>query len=473
MSPAGKTLSILGAALIVGVAGLALGLVPSTPVATPEPPPPVTPPPVPPPPPGSDTLTVTTSLSHPAVLHGSAGETYLHVEVAAKEAPGEVRMPMNLALVIDRSGSMHGEKLRSAKAAARHVVDQLGPEDRLALVGYGSDVDVLVPSTPATEPGKARLRAAIRGLWDAGGTNLSGGLGAGAAQVERGRDGRATVDRVILISDGQANEGITARGALGSFARGIASRGISVSSIGVGTDFNEDVMQDLAELAAGRYHYLRNAAQLAGIFEQELKLTASTVARAPQLAITLPAGVQLAEVYGYKSERRGDQVVIELPDFPGGTRRKIVARLTVATDTLGARPVADARVSFTDLLRDRAFATVAAPTLLAEVTSAPEVVAQREDKRAFEEAVRVNSASALRKAAEYFNDGKKDEAQRTIAAAAAEQRAQSARLGSARLARETDELDRRLHDFSALDVEGEDGRDAVKAAKSLSNELSW
>lgn len=482
MSSSAKTTLLFAVALLVGAAGLALGLVPSPVASLPAPPSlPLTrladPPVIPQPPParGSDTLSLHAALSHPALLQGGSGETFLTIELAAKESAERARQPMNLALVLDRSGSMHGAKLKHAKQAARHVLSLLGPQDTLAVVAYGSDVELLAASNAVDARHRRLVEQAIDGLWDAGGTNLSGGLQAGVSAVERARAvGFQGVERVILVSDGQANEGVVGVGPLGALAARIGAGGVAISTIGVGVDFEEDAMQAIAERAAGRYHYLREASAMATIFEQEIAATAATVARAPTLRVELPSGVRVEELFGYPSRREGDALLVDLPDFPGGAKRKVVAKLHVDAGSLGARPVSSPSVSFADLRQDdRPYVTVTAPVVVAEVTDRREVVTARLDKGAAEQAVRAESGAALRTAAVLFGAGKRDEATRALGEAKERAKVANLAIGSTQVTKDNDELDRQIRNFSDLSVEGDSGRDAVKGAKSFANELSW
>ena len=126
-------------------------------------------------------LTMTSRLSHPYITPGTS-DLFVTVDITGVEVPGSRRTPVNLAVVIDRSGSMSGYKLQQAKQAARHLVGLLGPQDRLAIVHYGSDVKSQ-PSLPATPANRERMLQYIEGIWDEGGTNIGAGLHAGRSHV--------------------------------------------------------------------------------------------------------------------------------------------------------------------------------------------------------------------------------------------------------------------------------------------------
>ena len=222
-----------------------------------------------------------------------ASEAFVTVDVEGAQLPGQPRSPVNLALVIDRSGSMNGPKLAHAKEAARHLVKQLGRGDRLSIVHYGSDVSAL-SSMPADPDGQARMLAYVDGIWDEGGTNISAGLEEARRQLlPFAREYR--VSRVILLSDGQPTEGLVHDEALTALARQLRADGLSMSAIGVGEAFNEDLMQGFAEYGAGAYGYLREGAQLASLFERDLKQAATTVAQHVSLEFTVARGRRARE----------------------------------------------------------------------------------------------------------------------------------------------------------------------------------
>ncbi|WP_257458695.1 vWA domain-containing protein [Archangium lipolyticum] len=365
--------------------------------------------PVPPPRPAAasnGSLMMTSRLSHPYITPGSS-DLFVTVDITGVEVPGARRTPVNLAVVIDRSGSMSGYKLQQAKQAARHLVGLLGPEDRLAIVHYGSDVKSL-PSLPATPANQERMLQFVEGIWDDGGTNIGAGLHTGRSHVAASR-GDYTVNRIILLSDGQPTEGITDDAGLTEVVKGIRAEGITVSAIGVGTDFNEDLMQGFAEYGAGAYGFLEDAGQLATLFQRDLRQAATSVARGVELSFELPAGVRLGEVLGYRAHQTGRTVRVPLPDFSSGQVERVVARLTVE----GTRPgsavdVAGLKLAYKDLLKDTGVESAA--SLSAMVTERHEEVLARQDKDATVYATRALSAKNLKLAAEALRDGRREEA---------------------------------------------------------------
>jgi Ca-activated chloride channel family protein len=353
---------------------------------------------------------MTSRLSHPYITPGSS-DVFVTVDVTGAEVPGARRSPVNLAVVIDRSGSMSGYKLTQAKQAARQLVGMLSDEDRLAIVHYGSDVKAL-PGMQATYGNRARMRQYIENIWDEGGTNISAGLTTGQHQVNAARS-EYKVNRIILISDGQPTEGVTDEASLKQTVRNIRAQGVSVSSIGVGTDFNEDLMQAFAEYGAGAYGFLEDAGKLASIFQKDLQQASTQVALNVELSFDLPNGVTLGEVLGYRAHQAGRTVRVPMPDFSAGQTERVVARVKVTGSAVGqAVDVTGLKLTYTDLLKDGTVESKA--SLSAMVTDRREEVLAKQDKDATVYAARARSAANLQKAAEALKVGRRDEAQQLI-----------------------------------------------------------
>ncbi|MFP2931067.1 vWA domain-containing protein [Pyxidicoccus sp. 3LG] len=460
-----RTVLFLSLAGGLALTALVLGLphlgTPHKPL-TPDTPPVVVVQPPPPPmvtaTPGS--ITLTSRLSHPYIPAGTS-EVFATVDLAGAEVPGAKRSPVNLALVIDRSGSMSGYKLAQAKQAARHLVTLLREEDRLAIVHYGSDVKSL-PSLPATPGNRERMLQYIDGIWDEGGTNISAGLAAGRYQLGTAQGGYS-VNRLILMSDGQPTEGVTDDEGLTRQAQELRAAGITLSAIGVGTDFNEDLMQAFAEYGAGAYGFLEDAGQLATLFQKDLQQAATSVARDVTLTFTLPPGTSLGEVLGYRASQSGNTVRVALPDFSAGQLERVVVRLNVTDHTVGRTVrVTDLRLAYTDLIRNVGVENAAA--LTAVVTDRNEEVLARQDKEATVYAARARGAVNMQKAAEALREGRKDEAKLYLRQNQALFHEASAVSGAAAVAADMAEQQATLDEYDS--AEGEEAtRSAVKKSK--------
>ncbi len=291
----------------------------------------------------SGALRVSTQLERRYLREAGGGEAYLQIDVAADpaEAGAARRVPVNAVLIIDRSGSMEGEKVARARDAARALIAALNGEDRLAIVDFASDAHVLVPSTAATDEAKARALAAVARLGATTGTNLSGALDLAAPELARGR-APFRMDKVFLASDGQANEGVSDRAGL----LRVAQRDFgpaTVSTFGVGEDYDEDLMTALASQAGGRTRFIRNSDELRPAFSAELSRASSVVARGVRLDVRGLSGARVLSVLGYAA----DGGWIRLPDFAAGEERRVMVKLSLPAGH-GVADLAHVELAFAD-----------------------------------------------------------------------------------------------------------------------------
>ncbi len=270
------------------------------------------------------------------------GEQHIAVTITMPNAAHNVRPPLSVAIVIDRSGSMEGEPLANAKAAAARLVEELGETDAFTVVTYSSSDETVMAMSRATPENKAAARAAIEGIWDDGNTCISCGIERGASELAL-TPVRGGVRRLVLISDGQANTGLYDRNELASLAVETAARGISISAVGVGLDFDEVTMMRLADVGHGNYYFVEDTAKLADMFTRELGSIGRTVAADARLVVDPGTAVHIEEAYGYQMMRQGSQIVVPLSDLRAGETRKVVLRTTLDQTTvhaLGRRHVA-------------------------------------------------------------------------------------------------------------------------------------
>ncbi|XXF78364.1 VWA domain-containing protein [Myxococcaceae bacterium GXIMD 01537] len=354
--------------------------------------------------PGEGALTFEGKLSGAYVLRGPS-EAFAHLEVRARPSATPGRVPVNLALVVDRSGSMRGRKLEDARRAAHALVERLTAEDRLAIVHYGSDVTVF-PSTPATDEARARMRGFIDAIQDAGATNISGGLNAAADELRPHR-WQFKVSRVLLLSDGQPTMGVVDERELLARAGALRAAGMTVSGLGVGADFNEQLMQGFAEQGGGFYGFLADSRHLSEVLTRELEQAAGTVARDVALTLELPPSVKDVEVLGLPATREGNTVRIPLYDLAGGQSARVVVRLTLETGEASA-PVEllAATLSYVDVTRDGA--AQARLALAARVTEDAALVRENLDRDVRVNATRALGAQQLRAASEEMKRGNRD-----------------------------------------------------------------
>lgn len=254
-------------------------------------------------------------LSHGMLMPGRPGSIWALVRLVAgkAETPGkDQRLPMNLALVLDRSGSMHGEPLEHVKNSVSFVVDQVASCDFLSIVTFDHNVDVLCPSQTVTN--KDGLKQVIKSVSSGGSTNLSGGFLRGYKEVlKESKPGQ--VNRILLLTDGQANVGIIDPPLLAAKAKSMAEKGVSVSTIGVGASFNEDLLMILAEAGQGHYYYVSNPDEIPKVFAEELEGLLSVVAQAISISMEGLSGCRVAGVLGYEPVFTTTGASIDLPDM--------------------------------------------------------------------------------------------------------------------------------------------------------------
>ena len=166
------------------------------------------------------------------------------------------RTPLNLAVVLDKSGSMTGAKLEKTKQAAMQLVDRLAPNDIFSLVIFSDTAQVLLPAQKVED--KDALKEKIQSIEANGSTALYAGVKMGADQIQEYFSSKR-INRVILLSDGLANVGPSSPRQLRLLGSDLAERGISVTTIGVGDDYNEDLMAGLAEASDANYYYVQDA----------------------------------------------------------------------------------------------------------------------------------------------------------------------------------------------------------------------
>lgn len=248
------------------------------------------------------------------------GLTGFHLE------PENGRSPINVAIVLDRSGSMQGEKIEKAREAAISALDLLKPTDIVSVIAYDSDVSVLVPATRLTD--KEQVAGTIRGIRANGNTALFGGVSKGAAEVRKFLDDKH-VNRIILLSDGLANVGPSSPGELGALGVSLKKENISVSTLGLGLGYNEDLMVALAGNSGGNHQFIENASELAGIFRREFDEALSVVAQEIDVNITIPEGIRPVRVLGNAADINGQTVVTRLAQVYSDQQKHVVIEVEI------------------------------------------------------------------------------------------------------------------------------------------------
>jgi Ca-activated chloride channel family protein len=278
----------------------------------------------------SGVVSLSTGLDNDFYYADSSGRTgYIYLETKLGKFLNEnaAKVPLNISIVIDHSGSMAGEKMEQAKRAAREIISKLTPDDFVNIVIYDSQVDLLLPSTRVTS--KPSILAKIDKITSGSATNLWGGTERGYEELRLNYK-KNFINRVLLISDGLANVGVTSNYEIRKKVEHYKNQeGITLSSFGVGLDYNELLMTDMAEAGSGNYYFIDDPAKMAGLFEKELNGMLNVAAQNAELKLQFPAGVSLEKVFAFRYEQAGDELVFKFRDLFSEDTKGILVRFSI------------------------------------------------------------------------------------------------------------------------------------------------
>jgi Ca-activated chloride channel homolog len=348
------------------------------------------------------------------LVAATGGEATLLVRVIAG-ADGQTEdsraAPLDVAFVLDRSGSMRGGKLEFAKEGVDLAVARLRDADRAALVVYDDQVDTVQALQPATPRLKASLRLALHGIDPGGSTFLSGGWVAGCHQIAEalpvaGADDRATrIRRVILLTDGLANTGILDPGELARHAGALRRRGIATTTLGVGQDFNEGLLSAVAEAGGGNFQYVADPQGLRAFFAHELQELFNVAATDFIVTLVTPPGLHAELVSAFPVETRGSAVDVAIGDLPAGDEIDLVLTLRVQHGVAGDLLLVAVTACWTDPRADMRLEIDASPAPLRRAEPS-EVGAATPDDLVVERAARQRAAAERRVALDLDRAGR-------------------------------------------------------------------
>lgn len=290
-------------------------------------------------------------LSQAKLLAGQANEAFLFVDVRSEldpqlDALGGAASPINLAIVIDRSGSMVGQRERNAFDAAEGMIRHLREGDTVSVIAYADEAEILIPVTTLDALSRERiindLRLATTEL-PTGHTCISCGIELGKRTLERRRAG---ISRMLLLSDGEANRGTRDEQGIRVLARQARNEGVTISSIGVDVDYNEKLMSAIARESNGRHYFSETGSNLGEIFEDELQSLIRTVATEGKLVVELAPGVRLAEVFDRSYQQVDRRVIVPLGSFAAGEEKTLLMRLDVPSGPVGERAIANVTLTY-------------------------------------------------------------------------------------------------------------------------------
>jgi Ca-activated chloride channel family protein len=270
------------------------------------------------------------------------------IEMTAPTAPGpsRPRPQSTLEVVLDRSGSMSGNRLDGAKAALTSLIDRLDPEDNFGLVTFDSHVDVVVQAGPLTD--KPAVKRAISDVQARGNTDLSSGYLRGLQEAERVAGAAGAT--VLLVSDGHANAGVTDPDTLGGIATKAHAKNITTSTLGYGLGYDERIMSAIARGGSGNEHFAEEPDTAGALIAGEVEGLLSQTAQAASLAIRVSPQVRAVKVINDLPTSGGDVLVAELGSFYSGETRKLVLVFEIpAIATLGLAQVATCEFTWVEL----------------------------------------------------------------------------------------------------------------------------
>lgn len=356
-------------------------------------------------------VTVGVDMSHPVIPANQTTTAYVEISLTGATMPRTLeRPPVNLAIVLDKSGSMSGAKIQEARNAAIAAVNMLAPDDIVSIVTYDSTVSVIVPATKASD--RAAIIGAIQQIQPGGSTALFGGVSKGAHEVRKFFQANR-VNRIILLSDGLANQGPSSPAELGALGRSLGSEGITVSTIGLGLDYNEDLMTQLALNSDGNHMFAENATDVARAFQRELGDALSVVAQDIEIEFVCGTGVRPVRVLGRDAEISGNRMRMSMNQLYAEQKKFIVLEVEVpATESSVNRAIGRARVNFTDMQTQDETAQIIDKSVLASANLMDVDKSQNSDIMA--SVVYMQALENNRRALALRDAGEKEEAKKVL-----------------------------------------------------------
>ena len=296
-----------------------------------------------------------------------------HLAISVQATSSGSRPPLNLCLILDQSGSMGGTPIKTVRAAAKKIVDSLSPQDRISVISFDHEAQLVVSNQLATHPDT--IKQAIDSIRAGGGTAIDEGLKLGIEAVAHGKSG--TVSQIFLLTDGENEHGSNSRCiTLAEFA---VSHGFTVSTLGFGDHWNQDILEQLADAGGGSLAYIENPDTAIQEFSRLFNRAQSISLTNAYLVLTLQPQVRLAELKPIAQvlpetieldvRREGEQAIIRLGDLMNDIPRVVLANLYIAQLPVGTHAIAYAEIQYDDpalgssLSSDRAIIDVVSQTV--------------------------------------------------------------------------------------------------------------
>ena len=262
------------------------------------------------------------------------------------------RAPLNICLCIDRSGSMEGEPLTYVKQACQYVVDMLEPNDILSIVTFEEQVDVLMPARRVVN--KALVKEHIQRLEVGNTTNLYDGLVAGCMQIASVlHQTPGYVNRVLLLTDGAPTVGLKDFSSIIGQVGDQKAKGISITALGFGSEYNEELMAGIARKSGGNYYYIQRPDLIPEVFRRELETLMTIVAKNIRVRLHLSKWVESRQVYGMQPTFNGRVLEVAIPDIERGSTRTVLVDLALDRHAPGTYRIMKAEVLYDDVVNNQ------------------------------------------------------------------------------------------------------------------------
>lgn len=282
-------------------------------------------------------LIISSQLSQSKLIKGEISTVYLDVSIKAPKLKRQqgLQRASDIIVLLDRSGSMsEAKKMTYAKAAIHDLLSRLNERDRFALISFANNATVHSPLTAVTSSHREKLKAIVDSMGSGGGTNISAGINNAAELLSHSQQHHAR--KVLLLSDGQANQGITDLNGLNQLVTKLTQKESVLSTIGMGLDFNETLMSSLSDYGMGSYAYLEDLSGLGSIFSDHLNATRNIYAASSNIQLQLTEGVELVDAGGYPLTHTGaNSYEIKTGQLLGGKDKKFVMSFKVKTKEIG------------------------------------------------------------------------------------------------------------------------------------------
>jgi Ca-activated chloride channel homolog len=289
-------------------------------------------------------MTLDGALANRFVKADQIGSLTARLRIASHTPVAKHAAPVNVALVIDTSGSMEGRPIEDARAAGDAMIDTLSDGDHLAVVAFSSRVEVLLPSTELDGGNRRKAHAGMAAMKAEGTTDLAGGLRKGIDEVLKNLDPHG-VNRIVLCGDGVPNDESLIR----SLAQEAARSAVPITALGLGPDYNETLMGAVAQLSGGQFHYVRESSEVASFFKNEVLRLKQVYARNATLTVQPGPGVMIDSIVGQPFSREASGVRLSLGDISRADTRDLVVKLTAPGHRNGASvEVLDAVLDYED-----------------------------------------------------------------------------------------------------------------------------